>query len=107
MKQDATPGAGPQEDHAAQADEGLGDQVEEIVNALLKAVRARQTYVPGNPLVDRFHGELCDRLRFLWERRLVANTAERFTDTRFATGARSQIGPRQQVRRTSRSTLPG
>lgn len=67
MKQDATPGAGPQEDHAAQADEGLGDQVEEIVNALLKAVRARQTYVPGNPLVDRFHGELCDRLRFLWE----------------------------------------
>ncbi len=48
-------------------DEELAGLVEETVNLLLKAVRARQTYVQGNPLIERFHGELCDRLSSVWD----------------------------------------
>jgi len=48
-------------------DEELAGLVEETVNSLLKAVRARQTYVPGNPLIERFHGELCERLGSVWD----------------------------------------
>ncbi len=48
-------------------DEELAGLVEETVNSFLKAVRARQTYVAGNPLIERFHGELCERLSFVWD----------------------------------------
>ena len=40
--------------------------VEDAVGALLKAARARQTYAPGNPLIERFHGELCEKLGTVW-----------------------------------------
>ncbi|MCK5484179.1 MAG: hypothetical protein KAJ13_10755, partial [Gemmatimonadetes bacterium] len=48
-------------------DEQLAGLVEETVNSFLKAVRARQTYVAGNPLIERFHGELCERLSSVWD----------------------------------------
>jgi HEAT repeat protein len=62
-----TPHADEAEKRTAETGEELRDQVAETLGALLKATRARQTYVPGNPLVDRFHEELCDRLRDLWD----------------------------------------
>jgi HEAT repeat protein len=52
---------------ASPTDAELGGTVEETITSLLKAARARQTYVPGNPLIERFQGELSDRLRSLWE----------------------------------------
>jgi len=50
----------------AAVEERVSGQVEDVVNALLKAARARQTYVPGNPLIERFQEELGDRLREVW-----------------------------------------
>jgi len=55
------------EPEAPEITQELRDRVAEAIGALLKATRARQTYVPGNPLVDRFHEELCQRLRELWQ----------------------------------------
>jgi HEAT repeat protein len=51
----------------AAEDDRLAALVEETVNSLLKAARARQTYVPGNPLIERFQGELSEKLVRLWE----------------------------------------
>jgi len=48
-------------------DDELAGMVEETVNALLKAARARQTYVPGNPLIQKFTDELCEKLVTLWD----------------------------------------
>lgn len=56
-------GASGTEDELADA---LSGAVEDTVTALLKATRARQTYVPGNPLIEQFHDELCQRLGALW-----------------------------------------
>lgn len=50
------------------ATEELAQEVAEVVGALFKAVRARQTYVPGNPLIDKFQSELTARLSPLWDR---------------------------------------
>jgi HEAT repeat protein len=51
----------------AAEDDRLAAQVEETVNSLLKAARARHTYVPGNPLIERFQEELSEKLGRLWE----------------------------------------
>ena len=48
-------------------DEELAALVEETVNALLKAARARQTYVLGNPLIEKFQTELSDKLGAVWD----------------------------------------
>jgi HEAT repeat protein len=48
-------------------DEELARPVEETVSALLKAVRARQTYVSGNPLIEKFHSELCAKFVAIWD----------------------------------------
>lgn len=42
-------------------------QVEEFIVALLKELKARQAYVPGNPLIGRFHHAVCDQALRLWE----------------------------------------
>lgn len=52
---------------SVEADDRLARRVEDTVNALLKAARARQTYVPGNPLIDRFQADLSNKLGELWE----------------------------------------
>ena len=64
---DLIPDTEPLADHedAAEEDE-LSKLVAETVTALLKVVRARQTYVPGNPLIERFHDELCEKLGVVW-----------------------------------------
>jgi len=51
----------------ADADPGAAAAVREILVALTKDLRARQTYVAGNPLIDRFHRDLRERLAVLWE----------------------------------------
>jgi hypothetical protein len=51
----------------ATIDDEVGGRVEETVNALLKAARARQTYVLGNPLIEQFTSELCEKLVTLWD----------------------------------------
>jgi HEAT repeat protein len=48
-------------------DDEVSGLVEEAVNALLKAARARQTYVLGNPLIEKFQTELSDRLGAVWD----------------------------------------
>ena len=50
-----------------ETDDAVTQLVEDTVNALLKAARARQTYVPGNPLIDRFQGELNERIEKVWD----------------------------------------
>ena len=48
-------------------DDEVSGLVEEAVNALLKAARARQTYVLGNPLIEKFQTELSDKLGAVWD----------------------------------------
>ena len=65
---DQTPDIDPShapEDNAT--DDELAALVEETVNALLKAARARQTYVLGNPLIEKFQAELCGKLGAVWD----------------------------------------
>ena len=50
-----------------EADPGTAADVRELLAALTKDMRARQTYVPGNPLIDRFHRDLRERLARVWE----------------------------------------
>ncbi len=65
---DSTPDADPSRDLTDTAiDDELAGTVEDTVNALLKAARARQTYVPGNPLIEKFTDELCEKLVTLWD----------------------------------------
>jgi HEAT repeat protein len=64
---DPTSDTDPSRDTDNAADDDLFGLAEETVNALLKAVRARQTYAPGNPLIERFHTELCEKLGQMWE----------------------------------------
>ena len=65
---DKAPDTDPTRDHPeTQADDELAQVMEETVTALLKAARARQTYVPGNPLIERFHTGLCEKLGEVWE----------------------------------------
>jgi HEAT repeat protein len=51
----------------AAIDDELVGMVEETVNALLKAARARQTYVLGNPLIEQFTDALREKLVALWD----------------------------------------
>ncbi|MFO7587385.1 MAG: HEAT repeat domain-containing protein [Gemmatimonadota bacterium] len=41
--------------------------VRELVAMMIKDLRARQTYVAGNPMIDRFHRDLRDRIVRLWD----------------------------------------
>lgn len=49
------------------ADPGTALAVRELIGALNKDLRSRQTYVAGNPLIERFHRDLRDRLTRLWD----------------------------------------
>ena len=42
-------------------------EVGELITAIIKEIRARQTYVAGNPLIDRFHRDVQDRFAMLWD----------------------------------------
>ncbi|MGB5527517.1 MAG: HEAT repeat domain-containing protein, partial [Gemmatimonadota bacterium] len=65
---DQTPDIDPSHDPDETAtDDELSGLVEEAVNALLKAARARQTYVLGNPLIEKFQAELSDKLGAVWD----------------------------------------
>ena len=64
---DPTPDTNPSSDLTdAATNDRIAGVVEETVGALLKAARARQTYVPGNPLIERFHEELREKLATVW-----------------------------------------
>jgi len=45
----------------------IAAEVSELVTGILKAVRAQQTYVAGNPLVQRFRDEVGERFVALWD----------------------------------------
>ena len=65
---DQTPDIDPSHEHTEPAtDDELSGLVEETVNALLKAARARKTYVLGNPLIEKFQAELCEKLGAVWD----------------------------------------
>ncbi len=65
---DQTPDIDPSHDPDETAtDDELSGLVEDAVNALLKAARARQTYVLGNPLIEKFQTELSDKLGAVWD----------------------------------------
>lgn len=42
-------------------------QIEEFVSTLLKELKARQAYVSGNPLIDRFHRAVREQALELWD----------------------------------------
>lgn len=42
-------------------------EVEEFITALLKELKARQAYVAGNPMIDRFHHAARDQADRLWD----------------------------------------
>jgi len=42
-------------------------RIEEFISALLKELKARQSYVPGNPLIERFHHSVREQALELWE----------------------------------------
>ncbi len=42
-------------------------EVGELITAIIKEIRARQTYVAGNPLIERFHRDVQDRFAMLWD----------------------------------------
>ena len=46
----------------------IAAEIGEIINSFLKAVRAQQTYVTGNPLVQKFRDEVGERFESLWSR---------------------------------------
>lgn len=43
------------------------ERVEEFITALLKELKARQAYVAGNPMIDRFHHAARERADRLWD----------------------------------------
>ncbi|MGD8496971.1 MAG: HEAT repeat domain-containing protein [Gemmatimonadales bacterium] len=56
-------------DAGASADVDLetAGQIEEFVTTLLKELKARQAYVSGNPLIDRFHRAVREQALELWD----------------------------------------
>lgn len=48
-------------------DRKIAAKVEDFVTALLKDYRARQAYVAGNPLIERFHHAVRDQALGLWD----------------------------------------
>ncbi|MEJ2481957.1 MAG: HEAT repeat domain-containing protein [Gemmatimonadota bacterium] len=51
----------------SEVDARLARDISELVTAMIKELRARQTYVAGNPLIERFHRDVRERLARLWE----------------------------------------
>ena len=45
----------------------ISGEIADLVTALIKELRARQTYVAGNPLIERFHRDVRERFARLWE----------------------------------------
>ncbi len=43
------------------------EQISELLTAIIKEIRARQTYVAGNPLIERFHRDVEERFVTLWD----------------------------------------
>jgi len=48
-----------------EADTAAG--IRDLLTALIKEIRARQTYVAGNPLIERFHRDVLDQFTRLWD----------------------------------------
>jgi HEAT repeat protein len=58
----------PEEVQAEEDQDEIAAEVVELVNSFLKAVRAQQTYVAENPLVQQFRDEVGGRFEALWSR---------------------------------------
>jgi HEAT repeat protein len=56
------------------------ERIEEFVTALLKELKARQAYVSGNPLIDRFHRAVREQSLELWD--LMPHLTLRFDESR-------------------------
>ena len=54
-------------DDVSEQDAQTAVEVGELITAIIKEIRARQTYVAGNPLIDRFHRDVRDRFVKLWD----------------------------------------
>ena len=54
-------------DDPSEQDVQTAAEVGELITAIIKEIRARQTYVAGNPLIDRFHRDVRDRFAMLWD----------------------------------------
>ena len=54
-------------DDVSEQDAQTAVEVGELITAIIKEIRARQTYVAGNPLIDRFHRDVQDRFVKLWD----------------------------------------
>ena len=54
-------------DDASEQDVQTAGEVAELITAIIKEIRARQTYVAGNPLIERFHRDVEDRFVRLWD----------------------------------------
>lgn len=52
---------------AVAVDVETAEKIEEFVSALLKELKARQSYVPGNPLIERFHHAVREQALELWD----------------------------------------
>jgi len=63
----ATPEARTDGGVAASVDAETAARIEEFISALLKELKARQAYVPGNPLIERFHHAVRDQAIQLWD----------------------------------------
>jgi hypothetical protein len=48
-------------------DARIASETSDLVSAMIKELRARQTYVAGNPLIERFHRDVRERFARLWE----------------------------------------
>lgn len=55
-------------------------RIEEFVAALLKELKARQSYVSGNPLIDRFHRSVREQSLELWD--VMPHLTLRFDESR-------------------------
>jgi HEAT repeat protein len=51
----------------SEEDEQLAGEIGDLVSAMIKELRARQTYVAGNPLIERFHRDVRERFARVWE----------------------------------------
>ena len=54
-------------DDVSEQDVQTAVEIGELITAIIKEIRARQTYVAGNPLIDRFHRDVQDRFVKLWD----------------------------------------
>ena len=57
-------GADPE---GSEEDERIAREISDLLTAMIKELRARQTYVTGNPLIERFHRDVRERFARLWE----------------------------------------